>query len=358
MRGSFKIQAAVFGEVLPGVGSDYERGYEHEYDEERPSGGRRSLTTSRPLGHTRPAMSVAAIGALPKLLRVYQYPKNLLVFGALVFAQQVHDPAQVARSVVAFLVMCAASSAVYLFNDFIDIEKDRAHPEKQSRPLPSGVVSVPMASALTVLITAVSLGVGYMLGLKFLGAVVFYLALMTAYTLALKHVVLVDVMVIAIGFVLRAIAGALALDVVFSNWLVVCTLFLALFLGLGKRRREIELLEEDADNHRAVLEHYTVQYLDNLMLILGAATLLTYTIYTCSPEVVERVGSDKLYMTIPFVVYGLFRYLFLVHGKEAGGDPSRTLLKDAPLLVTVLLWGLACMGILYFGATHDPIAGM
>jgi 4-hydroxybenzoate polyprenyltransferase len=194
----------------------------------------------------------------------------------------------------------------------------------------------------------VSLGTAYWLRPAFCGAVVFYLLLMLTYTLALKKVMFVDVLVIAIGFVFRAIAGAIVLGVNFSNWLAVCTLFLALFLGLGKRRCEIEVLEGAAAAHRDVLRSYTVHHLDSLLTIMAACTLLTYTIYTCSPEVVSRLGTDKLYVTLPFVVYGLFRYLHLIHHKNGGGDPSRTLLKDAPLALTVGLWGVACTVIIYF----------
>jgi 4-hydroxybenzoate polyprenyltransferase len=168
-----------------------------------------------------------------------------------------------------------------------------------------------------------------------------------AYSFLLKNIMLVDVMAIAISFVIRGIAGALAIDVEFSNWLVVCTLFLALFLALGKRRREIGLLEEEAIKHREVLGHYSVPYLDALMIVLAATTLLAYTIYTCSPEVAKRLHSDKLYVSLPFVVYGLFRYLYLVHHKSGGGDPSRTLVRDVPLLAAVLLWGLTNVAIIY-----------
>jgi 4-hydroxybenzoate polyprenyltransferase len=286
-----------------------------------------------------------------RALRAYQWPKNLVVFGALVFAQQIHDPVQVARSVMAFLVLCAASSAVYLYNDIRDIERDRAHPEKRMRPLPSGDMEVSMAVVLVLVLGCGSLVAAYVLRPAFAAGVASYLLLMFAYTIVLKRIMLVDVLAIAVGFVIRAISGALALEnVVFSNWLVVCTLFLALFLALGKRRREIGVLEEAAAAHREVLGHYTVPYLDALMVILAATTLLSYTIYTCSVEVVQRIGTDKLYVTLPFVVYGLFRYFYIVHTRDGGGDPSRTLIKDLPLMVTVLLWGFSCIAILYLRA--------
>ncbi len=282
-------------------------------------------------------------------LRVYQWPKNLVVFAALVFAFELTRPEQILRSVAAFVVLCAASSAVYVLNDILDREKDRAHPDKRSRPIASGVVSIPAAVALLVTLTVGSLLAAYALHPKFCLTVIGFLVLNLLYSFALKKIMLVDVIAIAMGFAIRGIAGAVVLDVRFTNWLVVCTLFLALFLALGKRRREIGLLDAEAIRHREVLGHYTVPYLDSLMMILAGATLLTYTIYTCSPEVVERTGTDKLYLSLPFVVYGLFRYLYLVHHKRGGGDPSRTLLRDVPLLITVLLWGLTSIAIIYGG---------
>jgi 4-hydroxybenzoate polyprenyltransferase len=189
----------------------------------------------------------------------------------------------------------------------------------------------------------------YFIRPQFAGAIVAYTLLIVSYTLILKRIVLVDVLVVAVGFVIRAVAGALALDVTFSSWLVVCTFFLALFLILGKRRNEIELMEEDAVNHREVLGHYTKKYLDAIMIAVSATTLLAYTIYTCTVEVVERLGTDKLYVTLPFVVYGLFRYLYLVYHRQTGGDPSKTLMQDVPLMVTVALWGAANVAIIYVG---------
>lgn len=287
------------------------------------------------------------MGIWVRALRIYQWPKNLVVFAALVFAQELYDTTQVLRTVAAFLTFCMASSAMYLTNDLHDLESDRRHPEKRRRPLASGAMSIPTAVAL---IFVLGIGAGlwaWSLDVDFLLALGAYVVLNLAYSLALKHMIILDVLAIAIGFVIRAMAGALAIDVAFSNWLVVCTLFLALFLAIGKRRNEIDLMEADAGSHRAVLSQYSVAYLDSLIMIVAAATLLTYAIYTCSPEVVDRLGTDKLYLTVPFVVFGLFRYLHLVHHHMGGGDPSRVLLKDWPMAVTVILWGLCCVVILY-----------
>jgi 4-hydroxybenzoate polyprenyltransferase len=283
-----------------------------------------------------------------KALRVYQWSKNLLVFAALIFAQELPIPGQVFRSFAAFLAFCAASSAMYLFNDLLDVENDRVHPEKCLRPLASGALSVFAAKIWIAGLLVGSFALGWPLGWRFLLILLLYVCLITVYSLALKKVVIVDMLLVAIGFVVRAMAGAIALAVTFSNWLVVCTLFLALFLGISKRRHEMRFLSGDASNHREVLGHYTVLYLDALTIVVAGATLITYTIYTCSPEVVARLGTDKLYLTLPFVVYGLFRYLYLVQQELEGGDPSSTLLKDKPLGVTVLLWGLTCVGIIYW----------
>lgn len=283
-----------------------------------------------------------------RALRVYQWTKNLLVLAALVFAQEMTSPDKVVQSLIAFAAFCLAASATYLFNDIIDIEKDRAHPTKRHRPLPSGEMSIAFAGGLLVVLFLGSIGLALLLNIKFLAALCFYIALTLSYTLYLKNVLLLDVMALALGFVVRAIAGAVAIDVQFSNWLVACTLFLALFLGLSKRRHEITLLDDDsAISHRAVLSQYSIHYLDQLILIVAGGAIITYTIYTCSPEVMHRLGTANLYFTLPFVVYGVFRYLYLIHHKTGGGDPSRTLVKDWPLGLTVLLWGLACAALIY-----------
>jgi 4-hydroxybenzoate polyprenyltransferase len=289
------------------------------------------------------------IRATWQLMRAYQWTKNLLVLAALIFAKEAGDPAQVMRALIALAAFCLASSSTYIFNDIIDIPKDQAHPTKRLRPLASGALPVPYAVVVMLLLLAAAVSLAlFGLHLHFLYALLFYIALTVSYSLAWKHMVILDVLSLAIGFVVRAMAGAIALDVAFSKWLVVCTLFLALFLALAKRRSEILLLDQGAAGHRGVLQHYTIPYLDALIHIVAGGALLTYTIYTCSPEVEDNFQTDKLYVTLPFVVYGLFRYLYLVQHKTGGGDPSRTLLKDRPLALTVLLWGLANMAIIYW----------
>lgn len=283
-----------------------------------------------------------------RALRAYQWTKNVLVFAALIFAKEAFDPAKLVLVLEAFAAFCMAASATYLFNDLNDIEKDRQHPKKRHRPIASGALSPGAAWFMLVLLFAASMVLSYAIRWQFLCATLAYIALTLSYTLVLKNLIILDVLALALGFVVRALAGAIALDVNFSSWLVVCTLFLALFLGLSKRRHEVVLLEEGAGSHRAVLQHYSVHYLDQLILIAAGGAIITYTIYTCAPDVIERLGTDKLYITLPFVIYGLFRYLFLVHHKTGGGDPSATLLKDWPLAATVALWGLTCAGLIYF----------
>ena len=283
-----------------------------------------------------------------RLLRLYQWPKNLLVLMPLVFAQEMTRPGEVARALAALAAFCLASSGAYIFNDIRDLDQDRAHPTKRRRPLAAGEVAAPLAAALAALLIAAAAGIAWWVRPGFLAALLGYLVLTASYTLLLKHVFLVDVITVALGFVIRAMAGAVAINVVFSNWLMVCTLFLALLLSLGKRRTEIALLDEEAGAHRAVLDHYDTAFIDQLLLLVAGGALITYTIYTCSPEVVARVGTDKLYMTLPFVLYGLARYLWLIRETHHGADPSALLLRDWPTLATVALWISACNAQLYW----------
>lgn len=282
-----------------------------------------------------------------KLLRIYQWTKNLLVFAALIFAGELFDFPVLIKSFFAFISFCFAASSAYILNDIIDIEKDRLHPEKSNRPLPRGEVSIPVAFGLVVVLAGVALLLAYGLGLKFVFVLCIYVFLTVSYSLWWKNFFLLDVLVLALGFVTRAIAGAVAINVVFSNWLIVCTLFLALFLGLAKRRSELLLLKDDAENHRSVLVYYTVEYLDQLLVIVAGSALITFTIYTCSPEVVTRLGTDRLYLSLPFVIYGLFRYFYLVRYEGMGSDPSKVLLTDKPILLCVLLWVITVIGIIY-----------
>ena len=280
-------------------------------------------------------------------LRPDQWHKNLIVFAALIFAVKLLDPAALARATAAFLIFCAVSSAVYLINDVADREQDRLHPIKRMRPIASGALAPGTALTFAAVLGATALAVAFWLRPAFGLAAAAYLALFVVYTSSLKHIVVLDVMTIAIGFVLRAVAGGLVIDVHISNWLLVCTMLGALFLGLAKRRHEMTLLAEGATGHRKILEEYDTYLLDQMIGVVAAATMVAYIIYCASPETHAYFGTEWMVLTTPFPIYGLFRYLYLVHRKAGGGNPSDLLLNDRPLLACVLLWGLTSVLIIY-----------
>jgi len=280
-------------------------------------------------------------------LRPSQWTKNLIVFAGLIFGEQLLVPDAVARAAVAFVVFCALSGVVYLVNDIHDREADRFHPTKSTRPIASGDLSVGLAAGAAAVLSVASAGAAFGLGLAFGATAMGYLALLLIYSASLKHIVILDVLAIAIGFVLRAVGGALAVGVPFSNWLLLLTLLLALFLALSKRRAELVTLADDASGHRRILAEYSPYLLDQMVSVVTASTLLAYAFYTIDPETVRRFGTGHLLWTVPFPLYGIFRYLYLVHQRDGGGNPSEVLLTDRPLLVCVALWGAAVIGILY-----------
>jgi len=280
-------------------------------------------------------------------LRPEQWTKNLLVFAALLFARRLFDPAAVLQALAAFAIFCGLSGAVYLLNDVSDRESDRQHPVKRHRPIAAGRVSAPTAVAWALVLIALGLSLSFWLQTGFGMAAAAYLILQAAYTRVLKHVVILDVMAIAFGFVLRAVAGGLVIGVPISDWLVICTILLALFLGLSKRRHELTLLAAGAAGHRRILEEYDPYLLDQMIAVVAAATLVAYIIYCLSPETAARFGTHWLVLTVPFPIYGLFRYLYIVHRKDGGGNPSEMLLTDRPLLSCVGLWGLTVVAVIY-----------
>jgi 4-hydroxybenzoate polyprenyltransferase len=280
-------------------------------------------------------------------LRPQQWTKNLIVFAALLFGRQLFDPASVVHATAAFIVFCALSGTVYLVNDVMDRDNDRRHPLKCKRPIASGELSVSSAIVAAAVLAAGGLAGAFLIGRGFGAVSVAYLALLGAYSGPLKHAVIIDVLTIAIGFVLRAAAGALAVGVQISHWLLVCTILLALFLALSKRRHELVLLADGAHHHRRILQEYSPYLLDQMIAIVTAATLMSYALYTVSPETIERFGSDHLLLTFPFPIYGIFRYLYLVHQKQGGGSPAEMLLTDRPLLACVALWAVAVTVIIY-----------
>jgi 4-hydroxybenzoate polyprenyltransferase len=280
-------------------------------------------------------------------MRPRQWLKNLFVFAALIFARRFTQPHQLLLSAAAFIIFCLLSGAVYLFNDLADAEGDRRHEVKKLRPIASGRLSKPAALSAALLVSLGALGAAFSVSLSFGAVSLVYLALMIAYSLSLKHVVIVDVILIAFGFILRVLAGGVIIQVPISVWLYLCTFLLSLFLALSKRRHEVVLLGKDAATHRKNLVEYSAPLLDQMIAVVTSSTLMAYALYTLTPRTRSEV-SARLYLTIPFVVYGIFRYLYLVHRKTGGGEPGKTLLTDPALLADIVLWIIAVFLILRF----------
>jgi 4-hydroxybenzoate polyprenyltransferase len=275
---------------------------------------------------------------LLKTMRPRQWTKNGFVFAALLFDRRIDHLPSVQDTLIAFALLCLLSSAVYIMNDLADIESDREHPTKRSRPLPSGELKPMPAAVASILLAAGSLSAGFILAPLFGLVLVIYLLIQIAYTFWLKHMVLLDVLGVASGFVLRVAAGVAVLEQVqrFSPWLYVCTALLALFLALGKRRHEILILGRGAGNHRAILEEYNLDLIDRLIGIVTTSALVAYSLYTFLAEGLP--DNHLMMLTIPFVLYGLFRYLYLIHVRQEGGAPEEILLRDRPLQVNLLCW--------------------
>lgn len=283
-------------------------------------------------------------------LRPHQWTKNLLVFAALAFSKHLFEADALLRSLVAFVVFCGLSGAVYLVNDVADLERDRLHPRKKLRPLASGRIGPRPALATASVLAALCLPASSFLGRPFLVCALGYLMLNFAYSFRLKNAVILDVLAISLGFVLRAVAGAMAISVRISDWLLVCTFLLALFLALSKRRHELVSLSDGASDHRAILSEYSPYLLDQMISVVTASCLMAYCFYTMAPETLEKYQTDRLSWTIPLVLYGIFRYLYLVHQKEQGGSPTDVLLTDWPLLLDVALWAAVVVAIVYTAA--------
>ncbi len=282
-----------------------------------------------------------------KTMRPKQWFKNVFIFAALVFDRQLIALEPLLITLAAAFLFCLASSLVYMINDLSDIESDRQHPTKKHRPLASGQLSKQTALTSALILALVTFPPAFILDL-WLGLLIsMYFILMLVYTLWLKHMPLIDVMIISAGFVLRVAAGVVIIETErFSPWLFVATVFLSLFIGLGKRRAEIELLEADAPSHRRVLDGYSLELLDQLLTIVLSSTLMTYCLYTFSAAITP--GSYHMMLTIPFVIYGLFRYLYLIRIEHCGGAPEEIVLTDRPMQATIALWGLTVLMILYF----------
>lgn len=293
---------------------------------------------------SRPSRSTAA--AYAAALRPRQWVKNVFVLAALVFAGRLTDPHGVALALGGFAIFCMLSSAVYLVNDVRDRDADRLHPVKRGRPIAAGEISPAAASGLSVVLAVAALVAAFRMDPGFGKVASGYFVLNLAYSFGLKRVVILDVMIVATGFLLRAWAGALVLDVAISRWLVLCTGLIALFLGFVKRRQEIAALG-GGEATRPILREYSLPFLDQMIGVVTGATVVAYSLYAFSPEVAQKLGTQHMGLTIPFVLFGIFRYLYLVHQRGEGENPTAIMLKDVPLMLDVALWGVAVLVALY-----------
>ncbi len=287
--------------------------------------------------------------ALIETMRPKQWIKNLLVFAGVLFSLKFFEWEYLLRAIAAFWIFSAVSGCVYIMNDLVDYKRDLAHPEKCKRPIASGRLPKYTAMIALVIIGTIAFSVGFWLSIDFGLVTSGYFLMNIAYSLKLKHVVIIDVMIIALGFVLRAVAGSVIINVPFSHWLLMCTMLLALFLAICKRRHELYLIKEQAGNHRAVLDHYTPALVDQMTSVVTASALVAYALYTISPEVTGKLGTDKLIYTFPFVLFAIFRYLYLVMSKNQGGSPEKVFLQDRAMIIDLMLWIGTVFVILYFG---------
>lgn len=289
-------------------------------------------------------------------LRPAQWAKNLFVLAPLVFGHLLGDPEAVGRALLALAAFCCAASAIYLVNDIRDREEDRKHPLKRLRPLAAGTLAVPTAAVAAAGLGLVAFAIAFSLGRAFLSVLGVYLVLNVLYTQWFKHLVILDVMSISLGFVLRVLAGAQATGVVVSRWLFLCTIFLALFLAFSKRRHEITLLAGAASGQRKVLDHYSPAFLDQMINVVTASSVVAYALYSVAPETVAKYDTQDLVYTIPLVLYGIFRYLYLMYQSPGERNPTEAILRDPPFLINMVLWGLAVVWIVYWGGL-DGILG-
>ena len=292
------------------------------------------------------ASMISPLSAHIKALRPHQWVKNAFVLMPLIFAAKLNDPSALTSALWAFIAFSFSASSIYLLNDTLDYERDQAHPKKRLRPIASGQVKRPIALLLSALCLGGAMSVAWGINTATLSALVAYVVMNTGYSLGLKHLFLIDLFMIAIGFILRVSVGAFAINVSLSPWLLLCTLFIALFLGLCKRRHERVSLGEEAAAHRSILAHYSVPFLDQLILITTAATIMCYALYTIDPWVCARLGTNGLLLTIPLVLLGIFRYLALVYQGGEGGSPTQVVLKDRGIQVIVVLYLALSVGLI------------
>ena len=287
------------------------------------------------------------IKALIQSMRPKQWSKNLLLFVGIVFSQNILQIPLLLKSLAAFGIFCIISGSIYLVNDIADIKNDRVHPLKSKRPLASGRLKVWVAVVAVIILIIMVIPLSSYLDFQFSLVALLYFMMMLAYSIVLKHIVILDVLVVSLGFILRAIAGASVIDVKISSWLLICTTFLALFLTLSKRRHELVLLGENSGNHRKSLTEYNPYLLDQMIAAVTASAIISYALYTTSQETVSKFGTRNLIFTLPFVIYGIFRYLYLVHQKNMGGSPELIFIQDRSMIINILLYCIVIIIVLY-----------
>lgn len=280
-------------------------------------------------------------------MRPKQWVKNVFLFTGLIFSRNLFQVDLLARVSAGFVLFSLAASSVYIFNDIQDIDKDRQHPQKRKRPLAAGVLSIQAAYVVSSTLAVFALVAGYFLDKMFFAILVAYVVMNIAYTLKIKEMVILDVMFIAFGFVIRVLAGTELAGVRPSDWLIICTITISLFLGFSKRRHELSLMGNNSINHRKVLTHYSIPFLDQMIAVATACTVMSYALYTVAGETVTRFGTRNLVFTIPFVLYGIYRYFYLIHHKEKGGNPTSAVLTDLPLFLDGIFWLIAVILIIY-----------
>jgi len=299
----------------------------------------------KPEGHGE---RMEKLKTLLEAMRPRQWIKNFFIYAGILFSKNMFDLGMLATVTAGFAAFCLLTGAVYLINDAVDSEEDKKHPEKRNRPIASGRLEIKTALGAATILVILSLIFSFFLSTEFLWVALLYFVVQLGYMFYLKRKVILDVFSVAAGFVLRVIAGAVIIDVEISKWLIVSTIAVSLFLALSKRRHEIETLENDAKSHRKVLDDYDTTYLlDQMISVVTAFTLICYTLYTISPETIEKFGTENLIFTIPFVLYGILRYLYLVHKKGEGGNPEKILVSDKPLLINIILWIIVSGVIIY-----------
>lgn len=281
-------------------------------------------------------------------LRIPHWIKNTFIFAPLIFSRHLFETSYIIKTCLAFLLFSLISSAGYLINDIIDLPEDKKHPAKSKRPIASGKLPVKAAFLVLILLIAIAFPVGLLLNKMFGIVLVLYFIFELIYCSFIKHMVILDVFGIAGGFILRVLAGGFVIQVEISHWLLICTGLISLFLGFSKRRHELTILGEEAHKHRKVLLEYSPYFLDQMISVVTSSTLIAYILYTLSTETIAKFGTNKLILTIPFVLYGIFRYLYLVHQKEKGGSPTQLILTDIPLLVDTALWVITSITIIYY----------